>query len=168
MCIGARDRSHIAICGLFGRRKLLWCFKGFYSIVLKIVARANFRILTATVGHAENSHDSTIMIKHSFWQKREEIFPPGARVIEGVQVPFLEIGGSASFSSIASLLLNRLSALLNNVVEPVFINLEQLLIFGCLLLYACFHKQFHIWPICDANKRNKFDLFGRQSTFQIE
>lgn len=95
MCVGARDGTHISIRGSFGRRKLLWRFKGFYSIVLQIVAGADYRILTATVGHAGNSHDSTIMKKHSFWQKREEIFPPGARVIEGVQVPFLEIGDSA-------------------------------------------------------------------------
>lgn len=67
----------------------------FYSVVLQIVAGADYRILAATTGHAGNSHDSTIMKKHSFWVKREEIFPPGARVIQGVQVPFLEIGDSA-------------------------------------------------------------------------
>lgn len=95
MCIGARDGTHIPIRGSFGRRKLLWCFKGFYSVVLQIVAGADYRILAATMGHAGNSHDSTIMKKHFFWKEKEEIFPPGARVIEGVKVPFLEIGHSA-------------------------------------------------------------------------
>lgn len=95
MCIGARDGIHIPIRGSFRRRKLLWCFRGFYSVVLQIVAGADYRILAATMGHAGNSHDSTIMKQHSFWVKREEIFPPGARVIKGVHVPFLEIGYSA-------------------------------------------------------------------------
>lgn len=35
------------------------------------------------------------MKKHSFWKSRKSIFPPGARVIEGVQVSYLEIGDSA-------------------------------------------------------------------------
>ena len=45
MCIGARDGSHIPIHGSYGNRKLLWCFKGFYSLVLQIVAGADYRIL---------------------------------------------------------------------------------------------------------------------------
>lgn len=95
MCIGARDGSHIPIRGSFGRRKLLWCFKGFYSLVLQIVAGADYRILAATMGHAGNCHDSTIMKKHSFWRNREDIFPQGFRVIEGVKVKYFEIGDSA-------------------------------------------------------------------------
>lgn len=50
MCIGARDGSHIPIRGSFARRKILWCFKGFYSLVLQIVAGADSRILAATMG----------------------------------------------------------------------------------------------------------------------
>ena len=75
MCIGARDGTHIPIRGSFGRRKLLWRFKGFYSIVLQIVARADYRILTATVGHAGNSHDSTIMKKTFVLAERRRNFP---------------------------------------------------------------------------------------------
>ena len=76
MCIGARDGSHIPIRGSYGNRKLLWCFKGFYSLVLQIVAGADYRILSATMGHAGNSHDAKMMRKHSFWRNREHIFPP--------------------------------------------------------------------------------------------
>ena len=47
------------------------------------------------MGHAGNFHDSTIMEKHSFWKNREDIFPLGVRVIEGVEVPYLETGDSA-------------------------------------------------------------------------
>ncbi|XP_068728082.1 uncharacterized protein [Montipora capricornis] len=95
MCIGARDGSHIPIRGSFARRKILWCFKGFYSLVLQIVAGADYRILAATMGHAGNTHDSTIMKNHSFWKNREDIFPPGSRVIDGLRIPYLEIGDSA-------------------------------------------------------------------------
>ena len=95
MCVGARDGSHIPIRGSYGQRKLLWCFKGFYSLVLQIVAGADYKILTATMGHAGNSHDSTIMRKHSFWKNREQIFPQGSRVIEGVTIKYFEIGDSA-------------------------------------------------------------------------
>lgn len=35
------------------------------------------------------------MKKHSFWQNREDIFPAGARVAEGVNVPYFDIGDSA-------------------------------------------------------------------------
>lgn len=35
MCIGARDGTHIPIRGSFGRRKLLWCFKGFILLCYK-------------------------------------------------------------------------------------------------------------------------------------
>ena len=48
-CVGVRDGTRIPIRGSFGRRKLLWCFKGFYSIVLQIVAGADYRIFTTTV-----------------------------------------------------------------------------------------------------------------------
>lgn len=48
------------------------------------------------MGHAGNSHDSTIMQKHSFWKNRENIFTPGTRVIEGAEVPYFEIGDSSS------------------------------------------------------------------------
>ena len=34
MCISARDGSHIPIWGSFARRKILWCFKGFYKLLL--------------------------------------------------------------------------------------------------------------------------------------
>ena len=93
----ARDDSNIPIRGFFERRKILWCFKEFYYLVLQIVAGADYRILAATVGHAGNTHDSTIMKNHSFWKNRsrEDIFPPGSRVIEGVRIPYLEIGDSA-------------------------------------------------------------------------
>ena len=47
------------------------------------------------MGHAGNSHDSTIMRKHSFWKNREQIFPQGSRVIEGVTIKYFEIGDSA-------------------------------------------------------------------------
>ena len=47
------------------------------------------------MGHAGNTHDSTIMKNHSFWKNREDIFPPRSRVIEGVRTPYLEIGDSA-------------------------------------------------------------------------
>ena len=63
--------------------------------MLQIVAGADYIILAATMGHAGNSYDSTLMKKHSFWKNRESIFPPGARVIKGVEVPYLEIGDSA-------------------------------------------------------------------------
>ena len=56
-----------------------------------IVAGADYRIVAATMGYAGNSHDSTIMKKRSFWKNRENIFTPEARVIEGVEVPYLEI-----------------------------------------------------------------------------
>lgn len=56
MCIGARVGTHIPIRGSFGRRKRLWCFKGFYSLVLQILAGADYQILAATMGHAGNSH----------------------------------------------------------------------------------------------------------------
>ena len=93
--LGARDGSHIPIRGTFANRKILWCFKGFYSLVLQIVAGADYRILAATMGHAGNTHDSTIKKNHSFWKNREDIFPPRSRVIEGVRIPYLEIGDSA-------------------------------------------------------------------------
>ena len=64
MCIGARDETHIPIPGSFGRSKLLWCFKGFYCLVLQTVAGADYHILVATMGHARKPHDSTIMKKH--------------------------------------------------------------------------------------------------------
>ena len=89
MCIGARDGSHIPIPGSWARRKILWCFKGFDFLVLQIFAGADYRILAATMGHAGNTHDSTMVKNHSF------IFPPGSRVIEGVKIPYLEIGDSA-------------------------------------------------------------------------
>ena len=95
MCIGARDGSHIPIRGSFGNSKLLWCFKGFYSLVLQVVAGADYKILSATMGHAGNSHDATIMRKHYFWKNREKIFPPETRVINGVTVKYFEIGDSA-------------------------------------------------------------------------
>ena len=50
VCIGARDGSHIPIRGSFARRKILWCFKGFYSLVLQTVTGADYRILAATMG----------------------------------------------------------------------------------------------------------------------
>ena len=68
----------------------------FYSLVLQIVAGADYRIVAGTMGYAGNSHDSTIMKKPSFWKNRENIFTPGARVIEGVEVPYLETGDSGS------------------------------------------------------------------------
>ena len=64
--------------------------------MLQIVARADYRIVAATMGHAGNYHDSTIMQKHSFWKNRENIFTPGTRVIEGAEVPYFEIGASSS------------------------------------------------------------------------
>ena len=68
----------------------------FFSLVLQIVAGADYRIVAARMGYAGNSHDSTIMKKRSFWKNRENIFTPGARVIEGLEVPYLEIGDSGS------------------------------------------------------------------------
>ena len=75
MYIGTRDGTHIPIHGSFGRRKLLLCFKGFYSIVLQIVAGADYHILTATVGHAGNSRDSTIMKKTFVLAEKRRNFP---------------------------------------------------------------------------------------------
>ena len=95
MCVGARDGTHIPVRGASGRGELLWCFRGFYSVVLQIVAGADYGILAATMGHAGNAHDATSMRKHVFWQKREEIVPQGTRNIEGIQVLYIEIGDSA-------------------------------------------------------------------------
>lgn len=64
--------------------------------MLQIVAGADYRIVAARMGYAGNSHDSTIMKKRSFWKNRENIFTPEARVIEGLGVPYFEIGDSAS------------------------------------------------------------------------
>ena len=64
--------------------------------MLQIVARADYRIVAATMGHAGNSHDSTIMQRHSFRKNRENIFTPGTRVIEGAEVSYFEIGDSSS------------------------------------------------------------------------
>ena len=85
MCIRARDGTHIPIRGSFGRRKLVWCFTDFYSVVLQIVARADYHILTATADHAGKSNDSTIMKKKTLLAEKRRNFPSGARVIEGVQ-----------------------------------------------------------------------------------
>ncbi|KAK2572795.1 Protein ALP1-like [Acropora cervicornis] len=93
MCIGERDGSHIPIRRSFEEERFYGASKGF--IVLQIVAGADYRILAATMGHAGNTHDSTIMKNHSFWKNREDIFPPGSRVIEGVRIPYLETGDSA-------------------------------------------------------------------------
>lgn len=45
----------------------------FYSLVLQIVAGADYRIVAATMGYAGNSHDSTIVKKH-FLEKTERTF----------------------------------------------------------------------------------------------
>ena len=89
MCIRARDGTHIPIRGSFGRRKLVWCFTDFYSVVLQIVARADYHILTATADHAGKSNDSTIMKKKHSWQKREEISRQEPELLREYKVPFL-------------------------------------------------------------------------------
>ena len=68
--IGAERAPTFQFGGSFARRKILWCFKGFYSLVLQIVAGADYWILADTMGHAGNTHDSTIMENHSFWTNR--------------------------------------------------------------------------------------------------
>ena len=77
MCIGARDGSHIPIRGSYGNRKLLWCFKGFYSLVLQIVAKGCFRVLLFTSESlitAVNSITMACCILHNICIFREVTF----------------------------------------------------------------------------------------------
>ena len=83
MLCHASNSFDIPIRGSFARRKISLCFKGFYSLVLQIIAGVDYQSLASTMGHARNTHESTIMKNHSFWKNREGIFHLNQELLKG-------------------------------------------------------------------------------------
>ena len=96
----AVDGSHLPIkCPNGGAQamKQYFSFKGFYSIILMVLADAEYRFIWASVGAPGNTNDSTLLQSTDLWRKiiEGDFIPNVAQKIEDVDIPPLILGEGA-------------------------------------------------------------------------
>ena len=96
----AVDGSHLPIkCPNGGAQamKQYFSFKGFYSVILMVLADAEYRFIWASVGAPGNTNDSTLLQSTDLWRKiiEGDFIPNVAQKIEDVEIPPLILGDGA-------------------------------------------------------------------------
>ncbi|XP_041671217.1 protein ALP1-like [Cheilinus undulatus] len=95
-CAGVIDVCHISITAPANNAKDYSRGKGCYSIILQAVVDHLSRFTNINVGWAGSVHDARVLRNSSLFELAESnnLFPPDARQIEGVEVPLMLLGDS--------------------------------------------------------------------------